>query len=129
MNQAMLSGNLGSDPEINYLSDGTAVANVSLATSEKWKDKEGSLKEETQWHRLTFWKSRAETVKKYLTKGDQLTVIGKIQYKEYEKDGVKKYATNIIVEKFKFHSSKKEGANTGNNDGGDPGVSDDDLPF
>ena len=109
MNKAILIGRLGKDPELKQLSDNNAVCSVSMATSEKRKDKSGQVVESTEWHNLTFWGSQAETIAKFCTKGSQLMVEGKIKTESYEKDGQKVYSTKIVVHQFEFLGSKSSG--------------------
>src|SRR5690349_18349027 len=97
VNKVILVGNLGKDPEVRTLEGGRKVANVTLATSEKFKDREGNLQERTEWHRLSIWGPQAETAEKYLRKGSQIYAEGKLRTREYEQDGQKKYATDIMV--------------------------------
>ena len=97
MNKVQIIGNLGADPELRSLPDGTPVAQLNLATSESWKDKKtGELKEATEWHRVVFFKGLAEVVGKYLAKGSKVYVEGKLKTRKYtDKDGVERYVTEI----------------------------------
>ena len=97
VNQAILIGNVGRDPEVRTLDGGVKVATFSLATSAGgYKKQDGTeVPEKTQWHNIVCWRGLADVCEKYLHKGDRLTVFGTIQYREYEKDGVKRYATDI----------------------------------
>lgn len=122
LNRVTLIGNLGQDPEVRSLPSGDKVANVSLATTEKYKTKDGQVKEETEWHRIEFWGGLAEIVEKYLKKGDSVYVEGKIKTEEYEKDGVKRYTTKIRATSMQM-LGKKSSAATPEIQG------DDDLPF
>lgn len=98
LNKATLIGNVGADPEIKSLQSGDKVANISLATSERWKDKQtGERKEKTEWHRVVIFGKLAEVVEKYVTKGSKLYIEGKIQTRSWEQEGVKKYTTEIIL--------------------------------
>lgn len=107
MNKVILIGNLGSDPEVRYTQSGSAITKVSIATTEKWKDKQtGELQEETSWHRLVFFGKRAEVAGEYLKKGNKLCVEGRIKYGSYEKDGVTHYTTDIIVDNMEFLERK-----------------------
>ncbi len=105
LNKVTLIGFVGRDPEIKYTQSGTAVAVFSLATTEKWKDKQGEKHEKTSWHNIRFFGSLAETIGRYVNKGRQLYIEGKIDYYEYEKDGVKKYGSQILGSTFLFLSS------------------------
>jgi single-strand DNA-binding protein len=103
VNEVTLIGHVGKDPEIKYTQGGEPIANLSLATSEKWKSKDGSPQEKTQWHRLEVFGKTAQFVRDYVKKGTKLLVRGSIDYQEWEKDGVKKYATKIKVSGFKSY--------------------------
>lgn len=110
LNKAMIIGNLGSDPTVTYTQSGTAVAKITVATSETWNDKNsGEKKEKTEWHRITFFGKQAETIGRYMTKGSQIYVEGKLQTSQYEKDGVTRYSTDIIANNFQFTGSKQQG--------------------
>ena len=98
VNKVILIGNLGSDPEIRYMPNGEAVATLSIATTETWKDKNtGQPQERTEWHRLVFYRKLAEIVGEWLKKGAKIYVEGRLQTRQWEKDGVKHYTTEIIV--------------------------------
>ena len=100
INQAFLCGRLGQDPNVRALSDGTKVCDFSLATGgEKWTNKDGKeIETPTQWHNIVCWRGLAELAEKYLKKGHAVTIIGEITYRQYEdKDGVKRFATDIIA--------------------------------
>jgi single-strand DNA-binding protein len=125
MNHVVLLGRLGRDPELKYTPSGTAVCNLSLASDEAWKDKDGNKHKKTDWHRLTAWGRQAEVMAEYLKKGSQVLVAGKIETREYEKDGKKNYITEIKVSLFEFvggKADKPEPVNTDVN-------TDDDAPF
>ena len=99
VNKVILIGNLGSDPDTRYMPNGNAVANISLATSDSWRDKEtGQQHERTEWHRVVFFGKLAEIVGQYLRKGSKIYVEGRLQTREWEKDGVKRYTTEVIVD-------------------------------
>ncbi len=100
VNRAMLVGNLGRDAELRYTPGGSAVATLSLATTESWKDKDGQKKEQTEWHRVVVWGKMAETLNEYLTKGKQIFVEGRIQTRQYDKDGQKHYSTEIRADRI-----------------------------
>lgn len=119
VNKVILVGNLGRDPEVRYLPSGDAVANVTIATSSKYKGKTGEMVEETEWHRVTFFGKLAEIVGQYLKKGRSIYVEGRIKTRKYtDKDGVEKYATDIIANEMQMLGSR-EGA--GEPSGGDEG--------
>lgn len=96
LNKAMIIGRLGQDPEVRTTQGGTKVATLSIATSEKWKGKDGQKQERTEWHRVVAWGRTAEIAQEYLKKGSQVYIEGPIQTREWEdKDGVKRYTTEI----------------------------------
>ena len=98
VNKVILIGNLGKDPELRYTPNGQAVTSFSLATNRRWKDKEGQLQEQTEWHNIVVWGNSAEVCKQYLKKGSALYVEGRIQYRTYDdKDGNKRYVTEIVA--------------------------------
>src|SRR4030066_96701 len=98
VNKVILIGHLGKDPEVRYMPNGEAVANVSIATSENWKDKSGEKQEKTEWHNLVFYKRLAEIVGEYLKKGSQIFVEGKLQTRKWQdKEGKDRYTTEIVV--------------------------------
>lgn len=105
INKVLLIGRLGQDPEVRHLENGSVVAQCSLATSEKFKDKSGEQKEITEWHRLVVWNKLAEVVEKYLKKGSQLYVEGKLATRSWDKDGVTQYTTEIIVNNLQMLGS------------------------
>lgn len=99
INKVILVGTCGQDPETRYLPNGSAVTNLSLATSEQWTDKQtGQKVEKTEWHRVSLFGKVAEIAGEYLRKGSQVYIEGKLQTREWEKDGVKRYTTEIIVD-------------------------------
>lgn len=114
LNQVQIIGRLGGDPEVRNLPNGDAVANFTVATSDKWKDKQsGEQKEKTEWHRLVIYGKLAEVAGKYLKKGSQAFFQGKLQTREWEKDGVKRYTTEIIVNQMTMLGSPGEGGQGG----------------
>ena len=97
VNKVILVGNMGRDPEVRHLESGVAVATFSLATSETYKDKNsGERKTVTEWHNVVLWRGLAEVAEKYLHKGDQVYIEGKLRTRQWEKDGVTRYTTEII---------------------------------
>jgi len=106
-----LIGNLGSDPEIKFLDNGTGVVNVSLATNENYKDKTtGEKVEHTEWHRLVVWGRQAEVLNQYTTKGSKIFVEGSLQTRKWEdKEEITRYTTEIKVRNFSFLDKKGEG--------------------
>lgn len=99
INKVILIGNLGNDPEVRYMPNGNAVANITLATSDSWRDKQtGQMVDRTEWHRVVFFGKLAEIAGEYLRKGSKVYVEGRLQTREWEKDGVKRYTTEIVVD-------------------------------
>ena len=109
LNKAMIIGRLGRDPEMRYTTDGVAIANFSIATSENWKDKNtGEKKEKTEWHRVVAFRRLAEICGEYLTKGKQVYIEGRLQTRSWEKDGITRYTTEIIADKMQFLDTKSD---------------------
>ncbi len=117
VNKVIVLGNLGRDPEIRYMPSGDAIANIAVATSYRTKDKNtGEQKEFTEWHRISFFGRLAEIVGQYLTKGSSVYVEGRLQTRKYtDKDGVEKYATDIIAENLQMlgGGTRKDGDDQG----------------
>ena len=110
VNKVILVGRLGKDPETRYMTNGEAVTNVSLATSENYKDKSGEKQERTEWHNLVFYRRLAEIAGEYLKKGAQIYVEGRIQTRKWQdKEGKDRYTTEIIVNEMKMLGSKAGG--------------------
>lgn len=117
VNKVILVGNVGQDPETRYMPNGGAVTNISLATSETWKDKNtGEQQERTEWHRVTFYQRLAEIVAEYVKKGSKLYVEGSLRTRSWEQDGIKRYATEVIANEMQMLDSK--GGGGGGGDGG-----------
>ena len=110
VNKVILIGFLGSDPEVKTLDNSVKVARVSLATSESYTDKSGKKVENTEWHNLVVWRGLAEVVEKYTKKGSQIYVEGKLKTSSYEKDSVKHYRTDIVVDNLRLLDRKQESA-------------------
>jgi len=104
VNKVILVGNLGADPEVKYMPNGNAVANVTLATSESWKDKQsGENREKTEWHRVVFFRRLAEIAGEYLKKGSQVYIEGKLQTRKWQdKNGVDRYTTEIVANEMQM---------------------------
>ena len=119
VNKVIIVGNLGRDPEIRYLPSGDAIANIAVATSYKSKDRNtGEQKELTEWHRISFFGRLAEIVGQYLKKGSSVYVEGRLQTRKYtDKDGVEKYATDIIAENMQMLGGRQDGYDDGADDG------------
>src|SRR5512144_359760 len=140
LNKVMLIGNLGKDPEVRYTAAGTAVASFSVATSEKFKNKNGEWEEKTEWHNVTLWARLAEIAGEYLAKGKTVYIEGRLQTRKWQdKDGRDRYTTEVVSEKMQMLSAKGDGGRAGGGRGGrepaaayDDPVSynqDDDIPF
>ncbi|MDD3884518.1 MAG: single-stranded DNA-binding protein [Gallionella sp.] len=111
VNKVILIGHLGKDPETRYMPNGDAVTNVSIATSENWKDKNGEKQEKTEWHNLVFFRRLAEIAGEYLKKGSLVYVEGKLQTRKWQdKEGQDRYTTEIVVNEMKMLGGKPEGA-------------------
>jgi len=111
INKTTLVGHIGKDPETRYTAAGAAITTISVATSEQWKDKEtGEQKEHTEWHRVQFFGRLAEIAGEYLRKGSQVYIEGKLRTDKYtDKEGVERYATNIIAHEMQMLGGKPEG--------------------
>jgi len=110
LNKVLLIGRLGKDPEIRYTPDGAPVANFSLATSEFWTDKSGTRQERTEWHNIVAWNKLADLSKRYLAKGRQVFVEGRIRTREWDdKDGNKRRTTEIVASQMVLLGSRPEG--------------------
>jgi single-strand DNA-binding protein len=147
LNKVMIIGNLGRDPELRYTQSGSAVANLNIATNESWVDKNQQMQERTEWHRVVVWGRQAENCEKYLAKGRQVYVEGRLQTREWQdKDGVTKYTTEIVAQNVQFLSGGAGGGGGGFSGGGgggggfdqsgpapeesfDQSFNDDDIPF
>ena len=115
VNKVFLLGNLGRDPEVRSTSSGQPVANFSVATSRKWKDRDGQLQEQTEWHNVVCFGRQAEVAGQYLTKGKQVFVEGRIQTRSWDdrNTGEKRYRTEIVVENFQMLGSRGSGGGGG----------------
>jgi single-strand DNA-binding protein len=145
VNKVILIGRAGKDPETRYMKDGEAVTNLSIATSENWKNKDGEKQEKTEWHNLVFYRQLAEIVGEYVVKGSEIYVEGKLQTRKWQhKDGTDRYSTEIVVDKMQMLGSKPSGeraqktgragepqGNQGPSSSRRPGEDDfdDDIPF
>ncbi len=108
VNKVILIGNLGRDPETRYMPDGRAVTNISIATTETWKDKNGEKQEKTEWHRIAFFDKLAEIAGEYLKKGSQCYVEGRLQTRKWQdKDGQDKYSTEVIADRMQMLGSRQ----------------------
>jgi single-strand DNA-binding protein len=117
VNKALLIGNLGSDPEVRYTPNGNAIANVVLATSSAWRDKQtGELNERTEWHRIVFFNRLAEIVNEYLRKGSKIYIEGSLRTRKWQdKSGIDRYTTEIIANEMQILDNRNSGnSNQGN---------------
>jgi single-strand DNA-binding protein len=112
VNKVILVGNLGADPEVKYMPNGNAVANVTIATSESWKDKQsGEQKDKTEWHRVVFFRRLAEIAGEYLKKGSQIYIEGKLQTRKWQdKNGNDRYTTEIIANEMQMLGGRGGGS-------------------
>jgi single-strand DNA-binding protein len=144
VNKVIIVGNVGRDPEVRYTQSGRAVASFSVATSERFQDKEGQPQERTEWHRVVAWGRLAEICGEYLRKGKQVYVEGRLQTRDWEdKDGHKRYTTEVIANVMQMLGRRgedggmsDEGPSRGASSGGDPmsqvpsgGSGEDEIPF
>jgi single-strand DNA-binding protein len=108
VNKVILIGNLGRDPETRYMPDGGAITNISVATTDVWKDKNGEKQEKTEWHRVAFFGKLAEIAGEYLKKGSQVYVEGRLQTRKWQdKEGVDKYTTEIVADRMQMLGSRQ----------------------
>ena len=146
VNKVILVGNLGKDAEVRVTPGGQSVASFSIATTENWTSKEGEKKEQTEWHRIVLWGKPAESLQPYLVKGKQVYLEGRLQTRQWEKEGQKHYTTEVKADKIVLLGGGGAGAGGGSRGGdrqvergGDGGyqdpmrdpapVTDDDIPF
>ncbi len=110
VNKVTLIGNLGQDPETRYMSSGDAVTNITIATTDVWKDRDGNKQEKTEWHRVTFYRRLAEIAGEYLKKGRQVYIEGRLEIRKWtDKTGADRYTTGIIANEMKMLGSKPSG--------------------
>lgn len=139
LNKVMLIGNLGKEPEMRFTPNGKNTTSFSLATNEKWTGADGEKKSRTDWHNIEAWGRLAEICNEYLHKGSQVFVEGKLRHEQYEKDGVKKYFTKVVISSMVMLGSKNGGGNAGypeqdseqdsDQDSGDMLPDEDEIPF
>ena len=111
INKVILVGNVGKDPEVKYLEGGVAVAKFPLATTEVYKNKEGQRVESTEWHNIVMWRGLAEVAEKYVKKGKQLYIEGRIKTRQYGEENAKKYFTEILADTMTMLGTKGESSN------------------
>lgn len=118
INKVIVVGNLGRDPETRYMPSGEQVTNIAVATTDKWKDKQsGEQREATEWHRISFFGKLAEIAGQYLRKGSQVYIEGKLRTRKYtDKDGIERFATEIIAEQMQMLGGKGDSQQSGKND-------------
>ena len=122
VNKVILIGNLGRDPETRYTTGGDAIANLNIATSEQWKDKNGEKQEKTEWHRVVLFGRQAEIAGEYLKKGRSVYIEGRLQTRKYtDKDGVEKYSTEIVGDRMQLLGSREGGGGDAEFSGGGAG--------
>src|SRR5512135_2466558 len=110
VNKVILIGNLGKDPEVRYMPSGDAITNITLATTDSWKDKNGAKQEKTEWHRVAFFGRLAEIAGEYLKKGSQVYVEGRLQTRKWQnKEGQDQYTTEIVANEMKMLGSRSGG--------------------
>ena len=110
VNKVIIVGNLGQDPEVRYMPNGNAVANITVATSESWKDQQGQMQERTEWHRIVLYRRLAEIADEYLRKGSKVYLEGRLQTREWQDpQGQKRYTTEIIVNEMQMLDSRNTG--------------------
>ena len=131
VNKVILVGNLGKDPEVKYLDSGVAVANFSLATTESYKNKEGERVNQTEWHNIVLWRGLAEVAEKWLKKGSNVYIEGKIKTRKWEdKDGNTRYNTEILADNMTMLGSKSTSESAAPTTSAQPADDTaDDLPF
>lgn len=119
VNKVILIGNLGRDPEVRYMPSGDAIANLSVATTETWKDKAGEKQEATEWHRVVFFGKQAEICGQYLKKGSQIYVEGSLRTRKWQdKDGNDRYTTEIVATEMQMLGSRGAGTAASNDSPG-----------
>ena len=109
LNKVMLIGNVGKDPEPRHLENGTMIVTLTLATTERYKDRNGEVKEQTEWHNIVCWRNLAEIAEKYVRKGTQIYIEGKLRNRSWEdQNGNKKYVTEIVADNLRLLGRKPE---------------------
>jgi single-strand DNA-binding protein len=124
LNKVILVGNLGQDPDVRSMQNGDKVANLSIATSENWKDQSGQRQERTEWHRVVIFGKVAEVAERYLKKGSKVLIEGQLQTRKWEKDGKTNYTTEVVVRGFNGNMTmldSRDGSGGGGYGGGSSG--------
>lgn len=120
VNKVILVGNLGRDPEVRYMPDGAAITNISVATTDAWKDKNGEKQERTEWHRVAFFGKLAEIAGEYLKKGSQVYLEGRLQTRKWQdKEGQDRYTTEIVADRMQMLGSRSGMGGGAASDGGE----------
>ena len=122
VNKVILVGNLGKDPEVRYMPSGDAITNITMDTTDSWKDKNGEKQEKTEWHRVAFFGKLAEIAGEYLKKGSQVYVEGRLQTRKWQdKEGQDRYTTEIVADRMQMLGSRSGGGNYEVQDKAPPG--------
>lgn len=136
VNVAHLIGNVGKDPEVRTTASGQQIASFSLATSQRWKDREGNKQEKTEWHNVVAWGKLADIVARFVTKGSRLYIQGRIETQSWDdkESGQKRYKTQIVADQMTMLGDRKSGDSGERSSGAEPGdgggyAGDDDIPF
>ena len=129
VNKAILIGNLGADPELRYTASGTAVTGFNIATTDRFKDKNGEFQERTEWHSIVCWARTAEIASEYLKKGSPVYIEGSIRTRNYEdKDGIKRYKTEIVAQRLQLLGSREGSGRPSSQQSSSSAPSEPDLP-
>lgn len=134
INKVLIIGNLGADPEIRHIQDGTPTASFTVATTERWKGKDGQVQDATEWHRVVAWRRLAEICGEYLQKGSRVYIEGALKTRKWQdKDGNDRYTTEIVAREMKMLSARGEGGSQQSGSSGHGGMQEppmgDDVPF
>ena len=114
LNKVLLIGNLGGDPEVRAITSGDKVANFNIATTERFTDRSGNQQEKTEWHRIVLWRKQAEIAERYLRKGSQVYIEGKLQTRSWDdQNGQKRYSTEVVADRFLMLGGRRDGGGGG----------------
>lgn len=128
LNRVMLIGNLGKDPEVKHTQSGTAVAKLSIATNQRFKDKAGDWKDRTEWHTVILWARLAEIAGEYLKKGSKVFIEGRLTTRSWDDKGTKRYSTEVVCEDLVMLSSSQPSGGSERQENAGP-ITDEDIPF
>ena len=128
LNRVMLIGNLGKDPEVKHTQSGTAVAKLSIATNQRFKDKAGDWKDRTEWHTVILWARLAEIAGEYLKKGSKVFIEGRLTTRSWDDKGIKRYSTEVVCEDLVMLSSSQPSGGSERQENAGP-ITDEDIPF